>query len=367
MCPSDEDSCSGFPCLEGKSICRAGPQGWCVGLLCFLLQTLLSQIGTKQQQGRLEKFLRNRKVKKYATQKTASQGWWRTSRWWIIDLNSGREKKPQQNYLLFCLGGSSALGNGSADGSADSFGKQFSKHDSFTWIYTAPFPGNDSLPAPISKGRVGNLPSSCCTALAWLPAWVSWHRYPPPPPPPRPQCVPHKLPSLWHGWSQASISSTLLRATSWQQWNQEETGELPVAAAGWQLGWKGEHWQLFLAWSVAAQAGSWTSVLSVSECAKHFIPSLLPRKSIVLPPFAAHAVSAGKQGAEKQRGPGHLFHRRLGQTCKAGTGSSAFLADDSWQLWKTGLMWKERELGLQKHTDDGFASRIPIPNLHVMN
>ena len=30
---------------------------------------------TKQQQGRLENFLRNRKVKKYSTQKTASQGW----------------------------------------------------------------------------------------------------------------------------------------------------------------------------------------------------------------------------------------------------------------------------------------------------
>lgn len=30
---------------------------------------------TKQKQGRLENFLRNRKVKKYSTQKKASQGW----------------------------------------------------------------------------------------------------------------------------------------------------------------------------------------------------------------------------------------------------------------------------------------------------
>jgi len=44
-----------------------------------------------------------------------------------------------------------------------------------------------------------------------------------------------------------------------------------------------------------------------------------------------HAISADKQGAgeKKELGPGHLFRRRLGQICKAGAGSSAFLADDS--------------------------------------
>lgn len=47
VCPSDEkgfSDCS-FPCLGGKNISRPGSEAKCVGLLCFLLQTLLSRNG----------------------------------------------------------------------------------------------------------------------------------------------------------------------------------------------------------------------------------------------------------------------------------------------------------------------------------
>lgn len=103
-----------------------------------------------------------------------------------------------------------------------------------------------------------------------------------------------------------------------------------LAAAGV----KGRIHSSCLTW--VAQAGSWTLLLNVSRCAKHFIPSLHPRKSIILPHFL-EAVSVGKQGAGEQRGPGAWasVSQEIGSNLRAVTVSSAFLAGDSWQLWKT--------------------------------
>lgn len=85
-----------FPAWKGKASAGQACRDNVLGCSVFSFRACCHRPAlTKQQQGRLENFLRNRKVKKYSAQKTASQGWWRTSRWWIIDLNSGREKNSK--------------------------------------------------------------------------------------------------------------------------------------------------------------------------------------------------------------------------------------------------------------------------------
>lgn len=44
VCPSHGEGFGGYS-LQGKRICRPGLQGYCVGLFCLLLQTLLSLTG----------------------------------------------------------------------------------------------------------------------------------------------------------------------------------------------------------------------------------------------------------------------------------------------------------------------------------
>lgn len=68
---------------------------------------------------------------------------------------------------------------------------------------------------------------------------------------------------------------------------------------------------------------------------KVFYPLSASQKSIVLPPFAGDKwhmqflqINKGLGSKEDLRS-GHLFHWRLDQISKTGTGSSAFLADDS--------------------------------------
>lgn len=165
VCP-DEEGCNSccFHCLEVKTpsgqACRDN-----FSLLCFLLQTLLSHTGfdktEARQAGKLPQKQKSQEI--FYSEKSFP----RLVTYFKIVSDRPQQQKgeKQQNYLFFPLAGSSALG----DGSADSFRKQYSKHDSFSFIEIALFPGNSSLPAPISKAP----------ALDWPLAQVPWHRHPP--------------------------------------------------------------------------------------------------------------------------------------------------------------------------------------------